>query len=71
MLFMTWKMSVFVMKVPFFIIPMTLLIIIGCNLILNLNNYFGVTNPAYGQSDQISSNNTGSLNIQNIPANKV
>ena len=63
-------MSVFTTKIPFFIL-LTIALIICCNLILNFNNYFGVTYLAYGQSEQISSNNTSSLNIQNISANKV
>ena len=35
------------------------------------NRYFGTTNLAYGQPDQMNSNVTNTLNIQNIPVKKV
>jgi uncharacterized membrane protein len=50
-----------------------LVFIIPFSTIATTNNYFGTTsNIAYGQPDQINSNNiTDSINIQNIPAKKV
>ena len=53
---------------PLFIAFAFLLIIPSTSL---LNCYFGTTNLAYGLSDQMNSNVTNSLNIQNIPVKKV
>ena len=53
-------------------IAFAFLLIIPSTTILSSNNsYFGTTNIVYGQSDQINSNVTNSLNIQNIPVKKV
>ena len=47
-----------------FIIPSTAILISN-------NSRFGTTNLVYGQSDQMNSNITNSLNIQNMPIKKV
>jgi hypothetical protein len=48
-----------------------LLIIPGTAILISNNNYSGTTSLVYGQSDQMNSNVTNSLNIQNIPVKKV
>jgi len=53
-------------------IALAFLFIIPSNAILISNNSrFGTTNLVYGQSDQMNSNITNSLNIQNMPIKKV
>jgi pimeloyl-ACP methyl ester carboxylesterase len=47
-----------------FIIPSTAILISN-------NSHIGTTNHVYGQSDQMNSNITNSLNIQNMPIKKV
>jgi hypothetical protein len=47
-----------------FIVPSTAILISN-------NSYFSTTNLVYGQPDQMNSNVTNSLNIQNIPVKKV
>jgi pimeloyl-ACP methyl ester carboxylesterase len=72
------KLCLFI-HVPPFIVFVFILIIIPGNAILLIggdNNYFGTTsNFAYGQqpppTNQINSNTTNSLDIQNIPVKKV
>ena len=58
-------MPLFIAFVFLFIIPSTVISIIS------KNSDFGTTNLAYGQLDQMNSNVTKSLNIQNIPVKKV
>jgi pimeloyl-ACP methyl ester carboxylesterase len=48
-----------------------LLIIPSTAILISNNSYFGTTNLVYGQPDQMNSNVTNSLNIQNIPVKKV
>ena len=48
-----------------------LLIIPRTTILISNNSYFGTSNIVYGQSDQMNSNVTNSLNIQNIPVKKV
>ncbi|MGC2427644.1 MAG: hypothetical protein WA421_11455 [Nitrososphaeraceae archaeon] len=38
---------------------------------MTTSNYFSTAHFAYGQASQMNSNNTNSLNVQNIPAKKV
>ena len=57
-------MSLFIAFAFLFIIPST-------TILSSNNSYFGTTNIVYGQSDQMNSNVTNSLNIQNIPVKKV
>jgi pimeloyl-ACP methyl ester carboxylesterase len=57
--------------VSLFIAFAFLLIIPSTTILSSNNSYFGTTNIVYGQSDQINSNVTNSLNIQNIPVKKV
>jgi pimeloyl-ACP methyl ester carboxylesterase len=57
-------MSVFIAFAFLFIIPSTAILISN-------NSYFGTTILAYGQPDQMNSNVTNSLNIQNMPVKKV
>ena len=53
-------------------IAFAFLLIIPSTSILNSDNsYFGIANIVYGQTVQMNSNITNSLNIQNIPAKKV
>lgn len=48
------------------------LMIIASSLgMITTSDYFSPTHFAYGQPDQMNSNNTNSLNVQNIPAKKV
>jgi pimeloyl-ACP methyl ester carboxylesterase len=56
---------------PLSIVFAFLLIIPSTAILISNNSYFGTTNIVYGQSDQINSNVTNSLNIQNIPVKKV
>jgi pimeloyl-ACP methyl ester carboxylesterase len=56
---------------PLFIAFAFLFIIPSTAILISYNSYFGTTNLAYGQSDQMNSNVTNSLNIQNIPVKKV
>jgi hypothetical protein len=53
-------MPVFIAFAFLFIIPSTAILI----------SYFGTSNTVYGQPDQMNSNITNSLNIQNIPVKK-
>ena len=48
-----------------------LLIIPSAAILISNNSRFGTTNLVYGQSDQMNSNITNSLNIQNMPIKKV
>jgi pimeloyl-ACP methyl ester carboxylesterase len=58
--------------VPLFIALAFLFIIPSTAILLSNNSYFGTTtNLVYGQLDQMNSNVTNSLNIQNIPVKKV
>jgi len=69
--FQNFEMISFTIKVPLFLVLITVLIIYY-NLILNINNYYGVINLAYGKRNQLSSNNnTSSPNIQDIQAAKL
>jgi pimeloyl-ACP methyl ester carboxylesterase len=56
---------------PLFIAFAFLLIIPGTAILISNNNYSGTTNLVYGQPNQMNSNATNSLNIQNIPVKKV
>ena len=56
---------------PVFIAFAFPLIIPSTAILISNNSYFGTSNLAYGQSDQMNSNVTNSLNIQNIPVKKV
>jgi pimeloyl-ACP methyl ester carboxylesterase len=56
---------------PLFIAFAFLLIIPSTAILIGNNNYFGTTTIVYGQSAQMNSNVTNSLNIQNIPVKKV
>jgi hypothetical protein len=38
---------------------------------MTTSNYFSTAHFAYGQASQMNSNNTNSLNVQNIPTKKV
>src|SRR6185437_96788 len=58
-------MPLFIAFVFLFIIPSTVISIIS------KNSDFGTTSLAYGQLDQMNSNVTKSLNIQNLPVKKV
>ena len=62
-------------QIPMLITIVLIIIIIpGGTILITTNNYFGTANLAYGQLDQINSNNitnSSSLNIQNIPVKKV
>src|SRR2546430_129309 len=49
---------------PVFIAFTLLLIIPRTTILISNNSYFGTTNLAYGQPDQMNSNVTNSLNIQ-------
>jgi pimeloyl-ACP methyl ester carboxylesterase len=49
----------------------SLMIIVSSLGMMTISNYFSTTHFAYGQTSQINSNNTNSLNVQNIPAKKV
>jgi len=40
-------------------------------ILINKNNYFDTTNLVYAQPDQINSNITNSVNIQNMQVKKV
>ena len=57
--------------VPLFIAFAFLFIVPSTAILISNNSYFGTTNLAYGQPDQMNSNVTNSLNIQNIPVKKV
>src|SRR6478672_13854063 len=57
-------MPVFLAFAFLFIVPST-------TILISNNRYFGTTNLAYGQPDQMNSNVTNSVNIQNIPVKKV
>jgi pimeloyl-ACP methyl ester carboxylesterase len=57
--------------VPLFIAFALLFIVPSTSILISNNRYFGTTNLSYGQPDQINSNVTNSLNIQNIPVKKV
>jgi len=56
---------------PLFIALSFLLIIPSTAILISNNSRFGPTNHVYGQSDQMNSNITNSLNIQNMPIKKV
>jgi pimeloyl-ACP methyl ester carboxylesterase len=56
---------------PLFIAFAFLFIIPSTAVLISNNSYFGTTNLVYGQPDQMNSNVTNSLNIQNIPLKKV
>jgi pimeloyl-ACP methyl ester carboxylesterase len=56
---------------PLFTAFAFLFIIPSTAVSISNNSHFGTTNLAYGQSDQMNSNVTKSLNIQNIPVKKV
>jgi hypothetical protein len=46
-------------------------VVVVSPILISNNRYFGTSNPVYGQPDQMNSNVTNSLNIQNIPVKKV
>ena len=56
---------------PLFIAFAFLFIIPSTAILISNTSYFDTTNLVYGQSDQMNSNATNSLNIQNIPPKKV
>jgi pimeloyl-ACP methyl ester carboxylesterase len=56
---------------PLFIAFAFLLIIPSTAILISNNSYFDNPNLVYGQTDQMNSNVTNSLNIQNIPVKKV
>ena len=56
---------------PVFIAFTLLLIIPRTTILISNNSYFGTTNLAYGQPDQMNSNVTNSLNMHDIPVKKV
>ena len=56
---------------PVFIAFAFLLINPSTAILISNNSYFGTTNLVYGQPDQMNSNVTNLLNIQNIPVKKV
>jgi pimeloyl-ACP methyl ester carboxylesterase len=56
----------------FYCLRILLIIIPSTAILISNNSYFGTTtNLVYGQLDQMNSNVTNSLNIQNIPVKKV
>jgi pimeloyl-ACP methyl ester carboxylesterase len=57
-------MPVFLAFAFLFIVPST-------TILISIIRYFGTTNLAYGQPDQMNSNVTNLLNIQNIPVKKI
>ena len=57
--------------VPLFIAFAFLFIIPSTAILISNHSYFGTINIVYGQSHQMNSNVTNSLNIQNIPVKKV
>ena len=57
-------MSLFIAITFLFINP-------GTTILISNTSYFGTSNFVYGQPDQMNSNITNSLNIQNIPVKKV
>ena len=57
--------------IPLFIALAFLFIIPSTTILISNNSRFGTTNLVYGQSDQMNSNITNSLNIQNMPIKKV
>ena len=60
--------------ISLFIITVLLLVIVipTITIVTTINNYFGTTtNLAYGQLDQMNSNTTNFVNVQNIPVKKV
>jgi hypothetical protein len=56
---------------PLFIAFAFLFIIPSTAILISNTSYFGTSNLVYGQPDQMNSNVTNSLNIQNIPVKKV
>ena len=60
-------------------VALIIIIIPSSTILISTNNYFGITNFAYGQTDQTifnnanqtNTNNVNPLNIQNIPIKKV
>src|SRR5215471_21856196 len=58
-------------RIPMLITIVSLIIIPGGAILTTTNNHFGITNFAYGQTNQTNSDNANSLNIQNIPVKKV
>lgn len=58
------------MVMPVFVAFAFLLIIPSTAILISNNRNFGTANLAYGQPNQMNSNITNSLNIQNIPAKK-
>jgi pimeloyl-ACP methyl ester carboxylesterase len=59
-----WILPLLIAFAFLFIVPSTAILI-------SSNRNFGTANLAYGQPDQMNSNITNSLNIQNIPVKKV
>jgi pimeloyl-ACP methyl ester carboxylesterase len=59
------------LSIPLFIALVFLFIIPSTAILISNNSRFGTTNLVYGQSDQMNSNITNSLNIQNMPIKKV
>jgi hypothetical protein len=57
--------------VPLLIAFAFLFIVPSTEILISSNRNFGTANLAYGQPDQMNSNITNSLNIQNIPVKKV
>ena len=57
--------------IPLFIALAFLFIIPSTAILISNNSRFGTTNLVYGQLDQMNSNITNSLNIQNMPIKKV
>src|SRR5437899_9534884 len=56
---------------PVFIAFAFLLIIPSTSVLSDNTSYFGTTHLVYGQPDQMNSNITNSVDIQNIPVKKV
>ena len=57
--------------VPLLIAFAFLFIIPSTAMLISNNSYFGTTNLAYGQPDQMNSNVTNSLNIHDIAVKKL
>src|SRR5712692_9438893 len=57
--------------IPLFVAFAFLFFIPSAAILISNNSYVGTTNLVYGQPDQMNSNITNSVNIQNIPVKKV
>ena len=60
-------------SLPIITVLLLVIIIPTITIVTTINNYFGTTttNLAYGQPDQMNSNTTNFVNVQNIPVKKV